>query len=195
MQRAWAPSDAAQAATFAAWPPAPVRVLARTSSPWASGCSSRTITSSITSPSVASFTGAIVPWIRKKWAGPGVKTGVIAWRRANRLQQQLARAPLLASVGTGDLRRLAAEGRERRYAEGETVIHEGCVGGAFFIVLEGAACVSIGGVIVRTVSTGDVFGEVAVLQGVPRSASVVSGHRSRLSPADLLEPRRLPCRA
>jgi CRP-like cAMP-binding protein len=99
---------------------------------------------------------------------------VIAWRRENRLQQQLARAPLLASVGTGDLRRLAAEGRERRYAEGETVIHEGCVGGAFFIVLEGAACVSIGGVIVRTVSTGDVFGEVAVLQGVPRSASVVA---------------------
>ena len=33
---------------------------------------------------------------------------------------------------------------------------------------------SIDGVIVRTVSTGDVFGEVAVLQGVPRSASVVA---------------------
>jgi CRP-like cAMP-binding protein len=99
---------------------------------------------------------------------------VIAWRRENRLQQQLARCPLLASVGNGDLRRLAAEGRERRYAEGEVVVCEGGVGGAFFIVLEGAACVSIDGVIVRTVSTGDVFGEIAVLQGVPRSASVVA---------------------
>ena len=47
-------ATAAQAATFAAWPPAPVRGLeARTSSPRASGSSSRTITSSITSPSVA----------------------------------------------------------------------------------------------------------------------------------------------
>ena len=62
MQRASAPSDAAQAATFAAWPPAPVRVAARTSSPGASGSSSRTITSSITSPRVAIRTGTIVPW-------------------------------------------------------------------------------------------------------------------------------------
>ncbi len=88
---------------------------------------------------------------------------MIARRRENRLQQQLARTPLLSSVGAVDLRRLAAEGRERRYAEGEVVVHEGDAGGAFFIVLDGAACVSIDGVIVRTVRTGDVFGEVAPL--------------------------------
>ena len=90
------------------------------------------------------------------------------------MQQQLARTPLLASVGAGDLRRLAAEGRERRYAEGDVVVSVGGVGGAFFIVLEGAACVSIDGVIVRAVSAGDVFGEIALLQGVPRSATVVA---------------------
>lgn len=99
---------------------------------------------------------------------------MIARRRENRLQQQLARTPLLSSVGAVDLRRLAAEGRERRYAEGDVVVHEGDAGGAFFIVLDGAACVSIDGVIVRTVRTGDVFGEVALLQGVGRSATVVA---------------------
>src|SRR5437764_3768241 len=53
MQRACAPRDTAQTATFAACPPAPARVSARTSPPGASGSSSRTITSSITSPRVA----------------------------------------------------------------------------------------------------------------------------------------------
>ncbi len=59
---------------------------------------------------------------------------MIARRRESRLQQQLARTPLLASVGASDLRRLAAEGRERRYAEGDVVVYEGGAGGAFFIV-------------------------------------------------------------
>ena len=82
--------------------------------------------------------------------------------------------PLLASVGARELRRLAAVGRERRYAEGEVVVHEGGAGGAFFIVLDGVACVSIDGVIVRALSKGDAFGEVALLLGVPRSATVVA---------------------
>jgi CRP-like cAMP-binding protein len=99
---------------------------------------------------------------------------VIAWRTEGRLQEQLAGTPLLASVGARDLRRLAAVGRERRYAEGDVVVHEGGAGGAFFIVLDGAACVSIDGVIVRALGKGDVFGEVALLQGVPRSATVVA---------------------
>ena len=103
-----------------------------------------------------------------------LEAGVIARRRESRLQQQLARTPLLASIGASDLRRLAAEGRERHYAEGDVVVHEGGAGGAFFIVLEGAACMSINGVIVGTVSAGDVFGEVALLHGVPRSATVVA---------------------
>jgi hypothetical protein len=53
MHLASAPSDAAQAATFAAWPPTTVLVRARTSSPRWSGCSSRATTSSNTSPRVA----------------------------------------------------------------------------------------------------------------------------------------------
>jgi CRP-like cAMP-binding protein len=90
---------------------------------------------------------------------------VIAWRRENRLQRQLARTPLLSSVGAADLARLATEGLERRYAEGDVIVHEGDTGGAFFIVLEGVACVSIDGVIVRAVGTGDVFGELALYGG------------------------------
>jgi CRP-like cAMP-binding protein len=81
---------------------------------------------------------------------------------------------LLSSVGAADLGRLAAEGRERRYAEGDVIVREGAKGSALFIVLDGAACVSIDGAIVRTVRTGDIFGEVALLRGVPRSATVVA---------------------
>src|SRR5579862_5549257 len=62
MHRASAPRAAAHAATFAACPPAPARVRARTSPPGASGSSSRTITSSMTSPRVAIRIRTIVPW-------------------------------------------------------------------------------------------------------------------------------------
>jgi hypothetical protein len=54
------------------------------------------------------------------------------------------------------------------------VVHEVDAGGAFFIVVDGAACVSIDGVIVSAVHAGDVFGEVALLRGAPRSATVVA---------------------
>ena len=40
------------------------------------------------------------------------------------------------------------------YGEGDVIVREGDAGSAFFIVLDGAACVSIDGVIVRTVGDG-----------------------------------------
>jgi CRP-like cAMP-binding protein len=73
------------------------------------------------------------------------------------------------------LRSLAGTIKVVRYGPGRTVIGEGVRGGgSMFVLLDGTARVLRGGRTVRRLSRGDVFGELALLDGEPRSASVVT---------------------
>lgn len=64
--------------------------------------------------------------------------------------------------------------KQRRFARGETVIHEGSGAAAFFIIESGEAVVSSRGVAINTLGPGDHFGEIALIDGGPRSATVVA---------------------
>ena len=64
--------------------------------------------------------------------------------------------------------------KERRFAKGETVIMEGSGGAAFFIIESGEAKVSSKGVNLATLGRGQYFGEVALIDGGPRSATVTA---------------------
>jgi CRP-like cAMP-binding protein len=61
-----------------------------------------------------------------------------------------------------------------RLAEGTTMVEEGEEGDALFVVLEGAASVRRKDAEVATVGPGAWFGELALLDGEPRSATVVA---------------------
>lgn len=62
----------------------------------------------------------------------------------------------------------------RHFSKGETVIMEGSGAAAFFLIDSGEATVSSKGVHLTTLGPGDHFGEIALIDGGPRSATVTA---------------------
>jgi len=86
----------------------------------------------------------------------------------------LGRVPLFSGIKAKERKKLASRLGERTFSEGETVIAEGKSGVGFFVIEEGNASVSVKGEIVRTLGPGEYFGEIALIDSGPRSASVVA---------------------
>ena len=90
------------------------------------------------------------------------------------LEQQLATVPLLAGLDGRIRRRLAETGKRRTYDADEEIVREGSNGTALYIVLSGEVRVERGGERLGTVKAGDFFGELALIEEHPRSASVIA---------------------
>jgi CRP-like cAMP-binding protein len=60
------------------------------------------------------------------------------------------------------------------FREGTAIVREGTRGHSFFVIVDGRARVERGGVVTAGLVAGDSFGEMALLDGEPRSASVVA---------------------
>ncbi len=88
--------------------------------------------------------------------------------------QSLKSVPLFAGVRDRELRRLARVLRESRFKEGEAITIEGRSGIGFFLIEDGEASVAVAGEIVGTLGPGDHFGEIALIDEGPRSASVTA---------------------
>jgi CRP-like cAMP-binding protein len=81
---------------------------------------------------------------------------------------------LFAGLEARELGRLGNLMRESRFAEGDSITTEGESGVGFFVIEDGNATVSRGGEILRTLKPGDHFGEIALIDQGPRSATVVA---------------------
>lgn len=97
----------------------------------------------------------------------------------------LAAVPLLAPLPPADLQALARLAHEHNAVSGELLLRQGDPGGLLLIVLAGELRVSISGAdgreqILGRLGPGDVVGEIAVLDGKPRSADVSAVTRARL---------------
>jgi CRP-like cAMP-binding protein len=86
----------------------------------------------------------------------------------------LQRVPLFAGLERKELESIAATMRERTFPAGQTVTQEGAGGAGFFVVEEGEAEVTVGGEPRRTIHAGDYFGEIALLTGSERTATIVA---------------------
>jgi hypothetical protein len=82
--------------------------------------------------------------------------------------------PLFASLRPDDAAKVARLFKERRFAAGETVTKEGSGGAAFFLIRSGEATVSVRGEPRAGLKAGDHFGEIALIDGGERSATVTA---------------------
>ena len=90
------------------------------------------------------------------------------------LQQQLASVPLLAGLNDRIRRRLGEIGKRRTYGAEEAIVKEGSTGTALYIILSGKARVDREGEAISTLAPGEFFGELALIEEHPRSATVVA---------------------
>ena len=96
-----------------------------------------------------------------------------AWNRptAKDWADVLGGLPLFARLAKRHLRKLAGLARFVEFGRGDVVIQAGEPGDAFFLILSGRAKV-LGKS--RALGMGDYFGEMALIDGEPRSATVTA---------------------
>ncbi|MGE3288392.1 MAG: patatin-like phospholipase family protein [Pseudonocardia sp.] len=85
----------------------------------------------------------------------------------------LATVPLLAGLGAAERARLAADAVVRRFAAGEWVFRRDDAGESVFLVLSGRVeILDAAGTVIRVLGVSSAVGELALLTGAPRTASV-----------------------
>jgi CRP/FNR family cyclic AMP-dependent transcriptional regulator len=81
---------------------------------------------------------------------------------------------LFSDVSDKDLRTIASSMRRRSFAAGDHIVSEGEGGVGFFFVETGSVAVTAHGTRLATLGPGDHFGEVALLAGAHRTATVTA---------------------
>lgn len=97
--------------------------------------------------------------------------------KAEQAASLLAQTPLFTGLDQSELVKLGTHARRRSYQKGEHIFHQGDTGDAVFVLVEGRVKVVVtspdgGEMILATLSPPDVFGELALIDGGPRSASI-----------------------
>lgn len=92
----------------------------------------------------------------------------------------LSQSSLFAGLSPEHLGLLTARAHRRHFAAGEVIFHEGDPGSALLVIESGEVSIAVlsptqQDIIVATLGPGDMFGELAVLDGRPRSATATAG--------------------
>jgi CRP-like cAMP-binding protein len=87
---------------------------------------------------------------------------------------QLSEVPLFANCSKRELTRLLSRLRTESVDAGHTLFVEGAPSSNLYVILTGSAVVRRKGRQIARVGTGDVVGELSVITGGPRTATVVA---------------------
>jgi CRP-like cAMP-binding protein len=102
--------------------------------------------------------------------------------------QALRSAPFFAELPSEDLQGILRVGEPVSFASGETIIEQGAVGDAMYLITAGVAEVDVGGRFHR-LGQGDFFGEMALISESKRMATVkaTEGVEALRIPADAFQ--------
>lgn len=88
--------------------------------------------------------------------------------------EALARVPLFADLDKRELEMVDRASKEIHRPDGTDIVREGEDGIGFHLILSGTAQVTRSGEVVRELGPGDYFGEIALIDGGKRSATVTA---------------------
>lgn len=88
--------------------------------------------------------------------------------------EQLAKVPLFSGCSNRELQLIARVVKDVQHSAGTVIAREGEPGVGLFVIVEGQAEVTIGGKRKAKLGPGDFFGEIALLDGGPRTATVTT---------------------
>jgi len=88
--------------------------------------------------------------------------------------KHLASVPLFSSCSNRDLQKIAKASDEVSIEKGRVLVEQNAIGHEFFVIIEGDAAVTISDQRINTLGPGDHFGELALFDGGPRTATVVA---------------------
>ena len=86
----------------------------------------------------------------------------------------LGAVPLFEGLSNKQLKKVADLADVARFMAGATLVKQGEIGDSFYVVLTGQAKVAASGRTVNHLLPGDHFGEISLLDGGPRTASVIA---------------------
>jgi CRP/FNR family transcriptional regulator, cyclic AMP receptor protein len=88
--------------------------------------------------------------------------------------ESLSRVPLFANLTSRQMRKVARTASEDSYAAGSSIVLEGGRTETLFVILEGTARIIRNGRTVARRNAGEFFGEISMIDGRRRAASVVA---------------------
>jgi len=91
----------------------------------------------------------------------------------------LSTIPLFASLPKKDLRSLAQSANDMTYEPGTQLASQDELGAMFFVVVSGEADVIVNGQHRKRLGPGEYFGEMSMIDRLPRSADVVAASKLR----------------
>lgn len=91
----------------------------------------------------------------------------------------LSHTTIFAGVGFHELQMLANKCAKLSLGPEEIVIEQGEIGDTLYVIMKGSVSVSVntvsqGQVRINTLGPGDVFGEIAILRNIPRTARITT---------------------
>ena len=87
-------------------------------------------------------------------------------------EAMLKSVPIFEGLTEKELQAVMNSAKEIEYAAGREIVKEGATGVGFHLILEGQANVTVGDHSQAKLGPGDYFGEMSLIDGGPRSATV-----------------------